>query len=186
MSRRSRFPQRKRIFLGCEGESERSYGALLARLVESQHQRIFLDTVLLQPGGGDPLALVLLAARRLREQESKRGAYVAAYLLVDADKLGNKPERDRQILAAARKAGLNLIWQEPCHEGLLLRHLPGCEQLRPATTELAFATLKQRWPGYEKNLPAAKLALVLGAEEVRRARRVTDALDRLLKEMGFE
>jgi hypothetical protein len=39
------------------GESEQSYGALLARIVGQQKTDFFLDTVLLRPGGGDPLAL---------------------------------------------------------------------------------------------------------------------------------
>jgi hypothetical protein len=32
--------QRRRIFLGCEGEGERSYGALLIRLVEKRRRRV--------------------------------------------------------------------------------------------------------------------------------------------------
>jgi hypothetical protein len=31
--RRLLIPQRRRIFLGCEGESERGYGALIGRFV---------------------------------------------------------------------------------------------------------------------------------------------------------
>jgi hypothetical protein len=75
-----RIPQRRRIFLGCEGESERSYGVLLGRLVEVRHGRIHLDTVLLRPGGGDPLALMeraVLMGRRV----SRRGNYSAKVIL---------------------------------------------------------------------------------------------------------
>jgi hypothetical protein len=32
--RRATIPPRQRIFLGCEGESEQGYGALLSRLAE--------------------------------------------------------------------------------------------------------------------------------------------------------
>jgi hypothetical protein len=41
MKRRITIPQRKRIFLGCEGESEQSYGALLARIVGQQKTDFF-------------------------------------------------------------------------------------------------------------------------------------------------
>ncbi|MGO6694436.1 hypothetical protein ACCS54_20525 [Rhizobium johnstonii] len=67
MKRRITIPQRKRTFLGCEGESEQSYGALLARIVGKQKTDFFLDTVLLRPGGGDPLALVELAEKKKKQ-----------------------------------------------------------------------------------------------------------------------
>ena len=50
---------RRRIFAGCEGDSEVSYIALVRRIVEDVHQKVYLDAQPLQPGGGDPLALVL-------------------------------------------------------------------------------------------------------------------------------
>jgi hypothetical protein len=70
--RRRLIPQRRRVFLGCEGESERGYCALLSRLLEARRRDVHLDIVLLQPGGGDPLALVELASRRIAEGERKR------------------------------------------------------------------------------------------------------------------
>jgi hypothetical protein len=71
--RRRQRPQRRRIFLGCEGESEQGYGALLGRLLEAIRHDRYLHIVLLRPGGGDPLALVKLALRRIAEEEAKRG-----------------------------------------------------------------------------------------------------------------
>jgi len=66
MRRRRLFiPQRRRIFLGCEGESERGYGALIGRLLESQRRDVHLQVVLLKPGGGDPLALIEQARKRI-------------------------------------------------------------------------------------------------------------------------
>jgi hypothetical protein len=46
------------VFLGCEGESERGYGILIRQLLNEQRKDIFLDVVLLKPGGSDPLALL--------------------------------------------------------------------------------------------------------------------------------
>jgi hypothetical protein len=65
--RRSLIPQRRRIFLGCEGESERAYGALVGRLLEKRRRDRHLDVVLLRPGGGDPLALLELAIKRIAD-----------------------------------------------------------------------------------------------------------------------
>ena len=86
---------RRRVFLGCEGESERGYGALLRRLLEVHRQDVHLDVVLLRPGGGDPLALVELARRLIDESERKREApYSLRAVLLDSDKRGHTPPRD--------------------------------------------------------------------------------------------
>jgi hypothetical protein len=64
-ARRARIPPRRRFFLGCEGESEQSYGALLQIVAdESLQLRIHLDLQLL--GGGDPLAIVEAAVEEAR------------------------------------------------------------------------------------------------------------------------
>lgn len=55
---------RRSIFIGCEGESERGYVAFLGRLAEQVGLAVHLDPVVLQPGGGDPLAIVELAVKR--------------------------------------------------------------------------------------------------------------------------
>ena len=88
-ARRPFIPQCRRVFLGCEGESERGYGGLIGRLLEEQRRDVHLDVVLLKPGGGDPLALVERAVKYIRENEQKRNApYVHRALLLDADTLG--------------------------------------------------------------------------------------------------
>lgn len=103
--RRRHIPQRRRIFLGCEGESERGYGARLVKLVEDRHSRIYVDLQILQPGGGDPLALVQLAVRRMLRQTERRGAYVAQAVLLDNDKLEQSPPRDQQAISLADQNG---------------------------------------------------------------------------------
>jgi len=185
MRRRIVIPQRKRIFLGCEGESEQSYGALLSRIVGAQRQDFFLDTVLLRPGGGDPLALVELAAKKKKLGE-KKGDYAAAFALIDSDKRGVAAQRDQQALALAVTAGLTMIWQEPCHEALLLRHFPNAQQLKPQSTALAISALRDKWAGYTKGMPAAKVAAEIDATALRRARRVEPGLNDLLVELSFQ
>jgi hypothetical protein len=185
MRRSQNIPQRRRIFLGCEGESERSYGALLGRLVEVRHRRLYLDNILLQPGCGDPLALVERAVKLMRQRVNQRGDYVAKALLLDHDTCGRSKDRDRQAHALAKQHGLRLIWQEPCHEGLLLRHLNGCSDLRPATCDQAVADLRRHWPEYRKAMPASQLALRIGEDAVRRAAVVEDVLRAFLDDIEF-
>ncbi|MGO6748205.1 hypothetical protein ACCS93_38415 [Rhizobium ruizarguesonis] len=109
MRRRIVIPQRKRIFLGCEGESEQSYGVLLTRIVGQQKTAFFLDTVLLRPGGGDPLALIELAEKKKKQGEKKGGDYAVAYVLMDTDKRGQAPQRDQQAIKLAQDEGLTII-----------------------------------------------------------------------------
>jgi hypothetical protein len=104
MTRHNRIPQRKRIFIGCEGESERSYAALLQQLLR-----------------------------------------------------GRSAQRDELCICLAKKLSIQLIWQDPCHEAVLLRHLLDCEQRRPPTSRESEEQLKVQWPGYVKNFGKDRL-----------------------------
>lgn len=104
------FLQRRRLFVGCEGESERGYVALLVRLIEEARLAVHQDAVLLQPGGGDPLAIVELAAARANERDRRRDdLYERRYVILDHDKVGQTPQRDQRIAVVPAAAGLNLI-----------------------------------------------------------------------------
>jgi hypothetical protein len=184
-SRRTLIPQRRRVFLGCEGESERGYGARLGELLETVCQDVYLDVVLLNPGAGDPLALVERARQRIADTERKRERYAMRAILLDADKRGQVPERDAHLLKIAAEMKLTLIWQEPCHEALLLRHLENCRDLRPPTTTQAMAQLTRHWPSYTKGLSAMRLAERIGLEELRRVQQVEKDLAAFLVEIGF-
>lgn len=184
--RRAARPQRVRIFVGCEGESEQGYVALLQRLADAAGLALHLDTVVLQPGGGDPLAIVELAVRRMGQRERQHGApYAHRAILLDADKRGQSPQRDDRAAAVAAGEAIMLIWQEPCHEALLLRHLPGCAQLRPPQTPLACQQLVQRWPQYRKPMPAVRLAQRIDATNLAQIRTVEGALTEFLVAIGL-
>jgi hypothetical protein len=98
-------PPRLRIFFGCEGESERSYGAFLGQVLQISGGHLHLDAVLLRPAG-DPLALVELACRRIVENERKRDRYALRAVLLDADRMGETPVRDARIGPIAEAAHL--------------------------------------------------------------------------------
>lgn len=184
--RRPNIQQRKPIFVGCEGESERGYIAFLGRLAEQEGLAIHLDPVLLKPGGGDPCGLIELAARKLSERVRARGIqYHAKLVLLDQDLVGQVPARDARGFQTANKFGLQLIWQSPCHEAVLLRHLEHCETLRPPSAPIAEEQLRQRWPAYEKGMAAAKLGARLDLAAVRRAAVVEPDLAMLLQIIGL-
>jgi len=93
--RHATIPPRRRIFLGCEGESEQGYGALLTRIAGQLELHLAPQVILLRPGGGDPLGLVRLAVAKSRQEEAKRGAFFAKAVLLDQDQIGQSPERDQ-------------------------------------------------------------------------------------------
>ncbi len=185
-ARRRARPQRKRLFVGCEGESERGYAALLQRFADVDDLLVHVDAVLLQPGGGDPCALVERARALLGQRERRHGdPYAERFVLLDSDKVGQAPQRDARARQIAEQTGFQLIWQEPCHEAMLLRHLENCTNLRPATTPLAIQQLSQRWPEYQKGMAAMRLADRIDLSGARRVAQGDAALAALLTAIGF-
>lgn len=167
---------RRRIFVGCEGEGERSYITLISRILDDLHQKVHLDPQPLQPGGGDPLDLVLRAEEVIKRVERTREPYDEKYLLIDHDKYGVSTDRDRKIPAILNRIDAVIIWQRPAREGFLLRHLAGCAMRQPPTTQIAMQQLLQQWPEYEKNMSAGQLATRIDIEALRRAMVVEDEL----------
>jgi hypothetical protein len=106
-------------------------------------------------------------------------------VLIDADRLGQSPVRDTQIAPIAQAARIRIIWQRPCHEALLLRHLEGCAQLQPATSQQALAELRHRWPEYVKGMPALRLADQIDDGAIQRARAVEAELAGFLADIGY-
>ncbi|MFA7504698.1 MAG: RloB domain-containing protein [Burkholderiaceae bacterium] len=174
------------MFVGCEGESERSYGAFLTRLIEEGELAVHLDTVVLQPGGGDPCAIVELAVQRIAQKQKNRGEpYDRKIVLLDADRLGAVPDRDQRLLQISRREDLHLVWQRPCHEAMLLRHIDGCAQLAPPDSTAAVRELRRRWDDYRKGMSAARLAERLDLDAVARAAAVENDLAVFLAEIGL-
>jgi hypothetical protein len=175
-------PQRQRIFLGCEGESERGYVVLLARLVEQRHHKVHLDAVPL--GGGDPLSIVKQAVIQHRRRLA-RGDYVYRAILLDADTLGQAPERDEEVFRLADQERFDLVLQQPCHEAFLLLHFADRPASRPHTSADARRALKRLWPAYEKALPSGRLGHRIDRSAILRASALHDGLRRLLEKIDF-
>jgi hypothetical protein len=177
-------PPRRRFFLGCEGQSERSYGALLQRLADEIPQ-LHIHIELHDLRGGDPLAIVQAAITRLAWQIRSRGAFEASALLLDADRRGQEPERDARIEPLAQQNSLLLVWQRPCHEALLLHHLPNCQGLAPQNSSAAHFHLRRVWSVYQKPMSARQLRARIGLAELVQAATVESELADLLRLLGF-
>jgi hypothetical protein len=174
------------MFLGCEGESEQGYGTLIARLLIESRESVYLRAELLRPGGGDPLALVECAIERIAQARKTRGTvYAVRGVLLDSDTRGVSQIRDQQAVTLADENGIMLIWQDPCFEAVLLRHLDGCHALRPQTCAIAMTELRRRWPDYAKGLPAADLARRISRMEIERCAGVESELAAFLRAVGF-
>jgi hypothetical protein len=161
---RGRIARRKRIFFACEGESEQSYGTLLHRLIEHEGH-IHIDAII-PHGGGDPLSIVQHSIRVCKGRELRGSSYSAKAVLLDSDRMGENLERDRQIEPLARQHGLHIIWQKPCHEAFLLRHIASHHARRPATSKEALDTLIEAWPDYQKGSPTTFLLKYIGLDEI--------------------
>lgn len=177
--------QRRRVFLGCEGQSEQSYGKRLEALLNDPAPRFHIDTVLLQPGAGDPPALIMAALDAMCRKEEQRGAYDHRAILLDADKRGVAPDRAKQAEAAAREQNVLLAWQELCHEALLLRHLADGHTRRPQTADDAHAALLRLWSAYRKPMSAASLSTHIDRAAILRAVVVEAGLHDFLRRIGF-
>jgi hypothetical protein len=165
---------RKRVFVGCEGESERSYIALLQQFMGIRAEFHLVNDVL---NGGDPLAIVDSAIKALRRNTTKnRGSFVAKFVLLDSDLLGRE-------LAAQHE--LQLIWQEPCHEALILRHLDNCHHKRPPTTLASAQQLGKEWPEYSKNCGRQRLGQRITPESLESVARCEPGLAALLTRIGL-
>lgn len=175
-------PQRRRIFLGCEGHGEHGYGTLLARIArEVANIHVHIDARVLQPGAGDPCALIERAAQIIAQDEARREAFEIKAVLLD---LGSPQINARAVARAAHHGIHHLIWQSPDHEGLLLRHLQGCQQHRPPRGA-SMAALVAQWPEYEKPMSAQQLATRITLERVRQACAVEAELRAFLAATGL-
>lgn len=156
--------QRKRILVGCEGESEKSYITALSRLLDEKHKKIHLDPVCLD--GGDFLYLVERCEEHLVKVARNRDSYQLKMLLLDTDRLGQNVKRDDAAKKKAASLSLSLIWQNPCHEALLLNHFSGFEKYAPKGVQDARTKLRSQWTSYTKGLPARTLLQKLTRENI--------------------
>lgn len=173
---------RERVFLGCEGRSEFGYGALLARIAsEVPTVHLHIHAEILQPGAGDPFELVRRATDRIAKIERYRMRFKIKAVLLD---IGDK-QKNADATKFAHGAGIDyLIWQQPDHEGFLLRHLPGCNQRRPPRGASLDALIKE-WPDYAKGMSGVQLEHRIGLNELLAACKVESDLRAFVAKLGL-
>lgn len=169
MARRQKVKRRRRLFVGCEGESEQGYAALLQRFADDRAVAVHAEAKVISRAG-DPLAIVERAIQLAAQGE--RGAkptYSARFIMLDTDLIGQNPNRDAQISALVAKHKFSLLNQNCCFEAFLLRHISGHDNDQPPTAQIAFTRLQAVWPQYRKGLPAQDLCRRIALEDVQRA-----------------
>ena len=175
--------QRRRFFVACEGDSEKGYAALLQRLADESGLAVHLD--IRKCRGGDPLKVVEKAVEELNSRGKRRGKYDGQAIFLDADWRDDAFRRTMKADRLIREYRFHSIWSQPAFEALLLNHIPGCEQLQPATTDLAFQQLRRRWPGYRKGMIADELRSKVDLAAVERAMAANLELRELLVAIGL-
>jgi len=186
MNRRRAFiPQRTPMFVGCEGQSEAAYMALVAGLARQAGLPVHIEVQELTPGAGDPLARVIMAIDRIERARRRRGAFARSFILLDDDQRDLDRGRAADAQRRAAEAGITLVWQSPCHEALLLRHLPGCATRRPQDSAGAAQALLREWPAYRKPMSRVALAARLDLDALRRAADAEPELHAMFATFGF-
>lgn len=180
MRRRLAIPQRKPIFIGCEGESEQGYAQVLRDLAERDHCHVHLHVEVLRMG--DALSRIEFARRKVEELKRKRTEFTGKFLMLDTDEFAQQQEGMQEATRRAEENGFRVIWQEPCFEGLLLRHF---QRQKPMTNVLALQALRREWPEYRKGMTRAEMGRRIGRTEVMRAANLELGLAELLRVMGF-
>jgi hypothetical protein len=178
-------PLKQQIYIGCEGASEAGYAALLQDFINNAGQPFYLKIDDLGRGAGDPLARVEMAVAHIAQQAKKRTAPDACFILLDNDQIALDAQRAESAKRMAAQNNITLIWQDPCFEAVLLRHLPNRAARRPPDSRRAEEALVREWPGYEKPMLRAQLARRIDIDAVTRAAAVEPDLAQLLRALGL-
>jgi hypothetical protein len=171
---------RTRFFVAVEGESEQSLVRWLQTLSEKE-LNIHLDVALLGGGGFNSM---LEKAVRLHRGGCRIGVYRDRFLLVDGDRAEQGDWTIEKLKREAAKHKFIVCVQNPNHEGLLLRMMPGKEREIPATAS-AKARLQSRWAGYEKPMNAQALGRQFSLNDLLRVASVDTDLAVFLRKIGL-
>lgn len=182
---RRTIPSRRPVFIGCEGESEQAYCIVLGDIIKQTVNNVHLEATLLGEGAGSPFAKIKKAIKKIEQYEKTRSKFWKKAVLIDSDIIDHNAEHKTQTENLASSHGIRIIWQEPCHEALLLRHLPNCSQLRPPTTVLSGRELVLKWQNYQKPMSSIQIAKCINRVGLAQAISVETELRDFLNEIGW-
>lgn len=176
---------RQPVFLGCEGESEQAYCVVIADIVKQSINNVHLEVILLGEGAGSPLAKIKKAIKKINHYERTRSKFWKKAVLIDSDLIEHDLEQKNETERLATSRGIRIIWQQPCHEAFLLRHLPECAEFRPQTSDRANSELVRNWPNYMKPMTRFQIAKRIDHARLTQVIRVENGLREFLNEVGW-
>lgn len=172
------------FFLACEGESEYAYVKFLDNLAKKHSRmRVHLDPSVIN-GGGDPHATLERSKEKYEVKvKAKKGGYRRKLILMDGDifqryTCNKKGEFMRQLSIEK----FEVIWQDPDHEGFLIRHFSNSTTPKPGHT---MDQLHKFWPHYNKNMPVTGIEGKLDINCVKLASKSIPEFKQFLKIVGF-
>jgi hypothetical protein len=177
-------PLRRPVYVGCEGASEVEYVAVLRDLIRDARLPVHLHIDELGPGVGDPLSRIDRAVHRLEKPKYEDVAPADRFALLDFDQAERDPQRAERARMLAAENGIAIVWQRPCFEAVLLRHLDGKAANRPPDSPTAIRALEREWPEYRKPMTRVHLARRIDRNAVLRAAGVEPDLHALLRCIG--
>ena len=171
---------RVRFFIAVEGESEQSFVIWLQKLSE-RGLHIHLDCV---PLGGGGFKSMLEKTVRAHKRRSRMGTYKDRFLLVDADRAERGDWSIEKLKREAAKHKITVCIQNPNHEGLLLRMMPGMERHIPDPVSVR-TKLRRHWPSYKKPANAHALMRQFSLDDLLRVANIDADLQNLLRKVGL-
>ena len=176
-------PERKRFFVGAEGESERSFATWLRRLCDEASLYVHLDVFVC--GGGDGFEVANYAAKQYRRRTREHGQFASGLILLDSDRVEqDRPHGRNPEVALKNERGICVIYLRPNLEGLLLRlHKNHEQEFVPA--RVAQQSLRRLWRDYEKPAPADALSERFSLGDLQRASRHDTDLHKILATLGL-
>ncbi len=170
------------IFIGVEGKSDRAFAQFLQRCCDEECLHLHVD--IKTRHGGDSVVVVQEAARHLTRHPGKQDIS-AKLVLLDWDRIAQDRQAGHDAQAVASESGLEIIFQNPNLEGLLLRLHQGHESRQTKAVD-SMTELQKVWPEYRKSsLTADRLSKRFDVSDVRRAARYDDDLRTLLNVLGL-
>jgi hypothetical protein len=134
--------------------------------------------------GGGGFKSMLREAVRLHQLNSAIVPYQDRFLLVDRDRAEQGDWSIAKLKREAAKHNIIVCAQNPNHEGLLLRMMPGMES-EIADSASAETKLKGLWPSYRKPMTSYELLRQFSLEDLLRVARLDPDLQTLLKKIGL-
>jgi len=178
-------PERTPVFVGCEGQSEVGYAGVLQNMVRESGLPFHLHIHDLGQGAGDPCARMQLTLQRLSVLKRTRVEPKHRFVFLDNDRNALIPERVKLAETLAQQNNITIIWQEPCFEAVLLRHLPALQGNRPPDTQAALQALTRAWPNYQKPMSSASLMQRIDRAAISRIATVEPDLQALFTLVGL-